>query len=300
MTLSPARSDGLDIADVLARLTDLGPPSEIRSRGAAEAARALDLDRVLLTSVLQGSLVVEGLHLKGLEDRSTALLETLRQREVSVGYPLVESEIMRRRRAQLVSVGDGSPPGRNAFDDELAWTDHLVAPIVMESRVVGFLHGDRSLSERSVDHDDLARLGTFALCLALVFERAMLRQRLRVQRHELRQLASWVEVRTGELSDRAISLADAGPGNDADLKVRAAGAHDTALRDLLTRREIDVLQLMVQGETNAAIARELVLSSGTVKFHVQNILRKLHATNRAEATSRYLRLTMQRGDREVA
>jgi DNA-binding NarL/FixJ family response regulator len=34
--------------------------------------------------------------------------------------------------------------------------------------------------------------------------------------------------------------------------------------------------------------------AGTVKFHVKNILRKLHASNRAEATSRYLRLTLNR------
>jgi DNA-binding NarL/FixJ family response regulator len=40
----------------------------------------------------------------------------------------------------------------------------------------------------------------------------------------------------------------------------------------------------------------LVVSEGTVKFHVKNILRKLHASNRAEATSRYLRLTLRRGD----
>jgi DNA-binding NarL/FixJ family response regulator len=68
----------------------------------------------------------------------------------------------------------------------------------------------------------------------------------------------------------------------------------TGLRDLLTRREIDVLELMVRGDTNAAIARDLVLSVGTVKFHVKNILRKLNAANRAEATSRYLRMTLKR------
>ena len=52
---------------------------------------------------------------------------------------------------------------------------------------------------------------------------------------------------------------------------------------------------MVQGRTNADIAREFVVSQGTVKFHVKNILRKLHAANRAEATSRYLRLTLGQG-----
>jgi DNA-binding NarL/FixJ family response regulator len=52
---------------------------------------------------------------------------------------------------------------------------------------------------------------------------------------------------------------------------------------------------MVHGETNAAIARHLVVSEGTVKFHVKNILRKMHAANRAEATSRYLRMTLNHG-----
>ena len=55
-----------------------------------------------------------------------------------------------------------------------------------------------------------------------------------------------------------------------------------------------MLELMVRGETNAGIARALVVAEGTVKFHVKNILRKLQAANRAEATSRYLRLTLRR------
>jgi DNA-binding NarL/FixJ family response regulator len=59
---------------------------------------------------------------------------------------------------------------------------------------------------------------------------------------------------------------------------------------LLTRRELDVLRLLADGATNRAVADALVISSGTVKFHVNSILRKLHASNRAEAVTRYLRL----------
>ena len=59
---------------------------------------------------------------------------------------------------------------------------------------------------------------------------------------------------------------------------------------LLTRRELDVLRLMAEGASNRAIADTLVISSGTVKFHAGSILRKLHAANRAEAVTRYLRL----------
>ena len=59
---------------------------------------------------------------------------------------------------------------------------------------------------------------------------------------------------------------------------------------LLTRRELDVLRLLADGKTNKAIAEALVISDGTVKFHVNSILRKLRVANRAEAVSRYLRL----------
>jgi DNA-binding NarL/FixJ family response regulator len=113
----------------------------------------------------------------------------------------------------------------------------------------------------------------------------------------MRQVASWADARTSELSDRAVTLAtDREPAGEEGGLPRAAAGADSALRDLLTRRELDVLELMVKGETNAGIARGLVVSEGTVKFHVKNILRKLHASNRAEATSRYLRLTLRRGD----
>jgi DNA-binding NarL/FixJ family response regulator len=111
----------------------------------------------------------------------------------------------------------------------------------------------------------------------------------------MRQVAAWADARTSELGDRSITLADDCDAGEPEMAVRSAAGGDTALRDLLTRRELDVLELMVRGETNAGIARELVLSEGTIKFHVKNILRKLHATNRAEATSRYLRLTLKRG-----
>jgi DNA-binding NarL/FixJ family response regulator len=61
----------------------------------------------------------------------------------------------------------------------------------------------------------------------------------------------------------------------------------------LTTREIDVLRLMADGKTNGDIARQLFVSQGTVKFHVKNILRKMQASNRADAGARYLRLTLQ-------
>jgi NarL family two-component system response regulator LiaR len=52
----------------------------------------------------------------------------------------------------------------------------------------------------------------------------------------------------------------------------------------LTRREMEVLRLVARGQSNQEIATELVISEGTVRIHVSNILSKLHLANRTQAT----------------
>lgn len=53
----------------------------------------------------------------------------------------------------------------------------------------------------------------------------------------------------------------------------------------LTLRELQVLQLVSQGETNKAIASELFISERTVERHLSNIFNKLRVNSRTEATS---------------
>ncbi len=58
----------------------------------------------------------------------------------------------------------------------------------------------------------------------------------------------------------------------------------------LTDRERDVLELLVQGVTsNRELAERLVVSENTVKYHLRNILTKLHLENRAQVVAYALR-----------
>ncbi len=53
----------------------------------------------------------------------------------------------------------------------------------------------------------------------------------------------------------------------------------------LSSREQEILTLVVSGASNREISRQLVITEGTVKNHLHNILDKLHVRNRAEATA---------------
>lgn len=273
------------------RLRELGPVSEILQRSVREARHAADLDRVVLSRVEEGWLRVEAVDVAERPEEAAATLAALQNGPARLDYPQIEAEMMRRRRPLLVTDAAHDPHGRPAHADTLGWDEYVLAPVVLDRRVVAFLHGDRGVSQRPLTTLERDALAAFAQEFAVTLENAVLRGRLRRQREEMRRVASWADSRTSQLSDRAVDLA--GDRFDDDEDTAGAPEAGPALRDLLTPREIDVLEHMATGDTNAAIARSLVVSEGTVKFHVKNILRKLQAANRAEATSRYLQLRVR-------
>jgi two-component system NarL family response regulator len=60
---------------------------------------------------------------------------------------------------------------------------------------------------------------------------------------------------------------------------------DSLTHTSLTTREVEVLRLVVAGESNKAIARQLHIELGTVKSHMRAIMTKLNATSRTQAAS---------------
>ncbi len=171
---------------------------------------------------------------------------------------------------------------------------YVVAPVMRGTDVVGFLHADHHPSSRRVDDVDRDVLWMFAEGFSHVYERAVLMERLRTQRNHVREILSSAVQMMNEFCDAGIDLsrhADTGamPGNGV-LPAPIAAAHTGGD---LTARESEVLELMVAGATNSAIAETLVIAEETVKSHVKHILRKLGAVNRSQAIAGSLGMTMR-------
>ncbi len=79
---------------------------------------------------------------------------------------------------------------------------------------------------------------------------------------------------TPTMASRALELWGRGGGRDIER---------------LSTREREVLEELVKGASNAVIAETLGLSESTVRFHLRNILSKLHAHSRTEAAVRAVR-----------
>ncbi|MDQ3856518.1 MAG: response regulator transcription factor [Chloroflexota bacterium] len=80
------------------------------------------------------------------------------------------------------------------------------------------------------------------------------------------------------------------------LEFARPSAKQEAPPDALTDREQEILELLVEGITsNREIADRLVISENTVKYHLRNILDKLHVQNRAQVIAYAMRHGLVRG-----
>jgi DNA-binding CsgD family transcriptional regulator len=195
-----------------------------------------------------------------------------------------EAQILSRRRPSLVYDTSNAPVYRPLIVAAGQSRSYVVAPLILGSEVIGFLHTDHHPLPRRVDESDRDVLWAFADGFSHIHERAVLLERLRAQRESVRELFFGAVDRIDELCESGVESArmaediDTGPGVG-----RGSGAVE------LTEREAEVFALMATGATNQAIADRLVITEGTVKSHVKHILRKYGAINRAQAIAWSLR-----------
>lgn len=100
---------------------------------------------------------------------------------------------------------------------------------------------------------------------------------------------SWIDPAIARIVLDQVQLPN--KGSEATIEIQATSPEDQQLLEScpLTERELEVLNLIVDGCSNSEIAERLFITVGTVKTHVRNILNKLCADDRTQAAVRALR-----------
>jgi LuxR family transcriptional regulator, regulator of acetate metabolism len=206
-----------------------------------------------------------------------------------LGPGLRVTEVLRRRTTVLVEDVHGDPRAVGL----LAGTRSFVAaPIICHEQCIGLIHADPGLVGAPFTELERDTLTVFAEGFGYALERCVLSGRLHAHAERVLDLVRSAEASVTELGSPEFAL-----GSPAALfpAVRVHSGHGLnghglnghGLHGLLTRRELEVVAMLAEGETNARIAQRLVVSEDTVKSHVKHILRKLGVHNRSQAVSRY-------------
>jgi DNA-binding CsgD family transcriptional regulator len=279
------------INGAIGRLRELDGTAALIEQAPAELCRCCGFTRAMISRVEGSRWIPEVLHFAEGAPENDAFASFIGDLEIPLEHMLVETELVRRRIPVLVL----DPAARNAgtfrdFVDVAGTTSYVAAPIMPTRRVIGFLHADRAGQGAEVDEVDRDTLWAFAEHFGLLFERAVIVERLERQRAEIHATLMAAADAVNALAEEELGLArHERPPEHAP--AARAGGRVSPLATLLSAREREVLELVASGATNVEIAAQLVIAPGTVKSHVKRIMRKLRVSNRAEAVARYLQLT---------
>jgi LuxR family transcriptional regulator, regulator of acetate metabolism len=253
----------LGAEDSLGRLVNLAPRF---------ACQALELDRAMLLHISGNAIVSGTAWAAGDHVAASDFGRFLRAAHPQLTSCPPEFEAVQRQLPILVTNAQNRDDVYRPLVHAARSDAYIVAPMIRGDRVIGLLHADRfPVIDRRLDVLDRDLLWTFATGLADLIDRAAARG--------LRNgSSSWAAEPEPVVVEEPVANGNGHAGNGA----RASGP-----LTLLTSREHEVLALLAEGASNAAIAARLVISEATVKSHVRHILRKLRAANRTEAVIRY-------------
>lgn len=184
---------------------------------------------------------------------SSLLLEAGRQDPLRDINDLYEGEMVRKRHPIL---RHGIRKSRRVHPEIIKVTEsdsYVAAPLILAGRVRAFVSVDVNTESGTVDEFDLEVMGLFTTGAAIAL---------------------------GQIGAGGGSSGHSGGEGMVEARSEGSGMHPD-----LTRRELEILGLVAEGLSNAAIAQRLVISEGTAKTHVKNILRKLGASNRTQAAA---------------
>ncbi|SBS76841.1 Putative GAF sensor protein (modular protein) [uncultured Mycobacterium sp.] len=275
------------LRDGITELEQIDDPGHLLDR-AAIAATNLGFDRAMISSVHDGQWLPVAGHIERDPAWASQIVAAGQEEPEIIDAALPEAEMLRRLRPILVDDAQRLARRYATIIDISKGQRYLAAPIMSCRNVIGFVHADTFYRPRRFTNTDIRLLGLFGEFLGTTMTRLMMLDELRALHAQAEGLTSRIAELERSWSGRTYrrpALSRAADPAAPHCPGRAPAAN------VLTRRELEVLELVADGATNARIARVLTISEGTVKGHMKHIFRKLGTANRAEAVSYWLRLT---------
>lgn len=259
-----------EVADGLSRLRGMTSSRDLVDVVCQEIVNRCGFGRATISRVERGTWLPTKAHFA--EQDATWFDDWIGQ-DIPLHGHTPEARLLTERRPALVLDTTQGEVHQDIIVEAGHSLSYVVAPLMSRGTVVGFLHCDHFPTDRRADAVDRDVLWAFAEGFTRLHERMVLVERVQAQRSQV-----------GAVLDAALAGLPESLGSTVGTSGFAADRAEV-LADL-TSRETEVLELMVSGQTNRAIANRLVITEDTVKSHVKQVLRKLGVSNRAQAIAR--------------
>jgi DNA-binding CsgD family transcriptional regulator len=257
----------------MTRLSSLDSVARLVSAAPREACRAVGFERAMLSHIRGDRVSFASVSFEADPIMAADFARLARAVRPRLDRCAPEHEAVVRQMPVLVRDAQTATGLFRPLTHVARTSSYVVAPIVRDGHTVGLLHADHFGTDRVLDELDRELLWTFATGIGWAMDDIAGRGTRQSQDE------------AGDGGDEPLLTAARIGG--AELEGELSGAPGRRLASL-TARELEVLNLMAEGASNAAIGQALVISQATVKSHVRHILRKLGAANRTEAVSLFL------------
>lgn len=284
-----ARVTARRIGDVLARLDATACSVKSVIDAAPRLIGDLGFDRAIISRIVDGVWISQAVFIADDPQWAEKINRVGQDQPQTLTPGLFETEVVRRREAIIVTDVQHELRVHRPIADASLSRSYVAAPVVSHGRVIGLLHADRYLQGSDTDLVDREVLASFAHGLRLALSRAAIVEQLQSVSNALKVTADDAEEALSGVHEVSLAPPIAKAADESASFRETPPVLNRALssvREVLTNREMEILELVAQGRTNAAIAAQLVISEGTVKQHVKHVLRKLRVGNRTEAVSR--------------
>jgi DNA-binding CsgD family transcriptional regulator len=256
----------------MTRLSSVDSVARLVSAAPREACRAVGFERAMLSHIRGDRVSFASVSFEGDPIMAADFARLARAVRPRLDRCAPEHEAVVRQMPVLVRDAQTATGLFRPLTHVARTSSYVVAPIVRDGHTVGLLHADHFGADRVLDELDRELLWTFATGIGWAMDDITGRGTRRSPGED------------GEAAEEPLLGAARIGGAELDGELSGQSSRLASL----TAREVEVLHLMSDGASNAAIGEALVISQATVKSHVRHILRKLGAANRTEAVSLFL------------